>query len=180
LEFNEFGDPSRRIENAATLISLSPVDALPDGGAPGIFVLDRTAEHDKEVFAYESLKWIKKLQDLQRGNPEAASKLLVLTDGEGHFVTGDLAKKERALDMALLLSWLSSRKKSNTRIYKMPAYSRKNRKNNVVSRKNRKNRSTRNRKNNNMMGGENRKNETMMGGKNRKTNRKNRKNTRRN
>ena len=187
MEYNEFGDPLHRLKNAAAILRLSPIDALTEGGAPGVWILSRTGYNDKEVFAYESLKWIKKLQDLQRGNPEAASKLLVLTDGEGHFVTGDLAKKERALDMALLLSWLSSRKKSNTRIYKMLGYSRKNRKNNVVSRKNRKNRSTRNRKNEYMMGGENRKNETMMGGKNRKstrknrkTNRKNRKNTRRN
>lgn len=137
LEFNEFGDPSRRIENAATLISLSPVDALPDGGAPSIFVLDRTAEHDKEVFAYESMKWIVRLQELDQGQKNSQPKLLAITDGEGHFVTGSSAQKERGEDMALLHTWL--RKKSNVGIYEMA-----NRKNRKETRKNRKtNRKTR-------------------------------------
>lgn len=168
MEYNEFGDPLHRLKNAAALLRLSPIDALKRGGAPGVWILSRTGYNDKEVFAYESLKWILTLQDLQRGDPKAASKLLALTDGEGHFVTGQLAKKERALDMALLLSWLSSHKKSNTRIYKMLAMTRKNRKNRM-NRMNRKN---------------SRKNETMMGGrknrKNTRKNRKNRKNSRRN
>jgi protease II len=144
LEFNEFGDPSRRIENAATLISLSPVDALPDGGAPGIFVLDRTAEHDKEVFAYESMKWILRLQKLDQGQKNSQPKLLAITDGEGHFVTGSSAQKERGQDMALLHGWL--RKKSNVGIYEMMY--RKNRKETRKNRKaNRKTRKT-NRRNN--------------------------------
>ena len=181
LEYEEFGDPLHKEKNALALLRLSPVDTIPESGAPAIFVLCRTGLNDKEVFAYESIKWITRLRE-NEGKP----KLLAISEGEGHFVSGKSSFRERAEDLALLLSHIARRfsrdqtKKSKHRIYKM-ALSRRNRKNNVVSRKNRKNNMMggRNRKNNtmsrknNMMGGRNRKNRSR---KNRKGNRKNRKN----
>ena len=173
LEYDEFGDPVHRKKDAAALLRLSPIDTIPEAGAPAVFVLCRTGLNDKEVFAYESAKWITKLKDLQ--GESGKEKLLAIGEDEGHFVSGRRLFEERAEDLAVLFSQMA-RRKSNDRIYKM-ALSRRNRKNNVVSRKNRKNNvvSRKNRKNNvvsrknNMMGGRKSR-------KNRKASRKNRKN----
>ena len=142
LEYNEFGDPIHRKKDAAALLRLSPIETIPEGGAPSIFVLCRTGLNDKEVFAYESVKWITKLKEYQGvlGKP----KLLAIAEGEGHFVSGRSLIRERAEDLALLISELarsfpeSHIKKSKHRIYKM-VLSRKNRKNSLKNRKDRKN-----------------------------------------
>jgi hypothetical protein len=153
LEYNEFGDP-HRLPNAKTLLALSPIDSLPSTGAPSIFVLTRTAENDKEVYAYESVKWITVLQDLQKqygGKP----KLLAMKDKEGHFAPPASVLEERAKDLALLHFSTFLDKKSHQEIYQMA----NTRKNNVASRKNRKSRKNNvaSRKRNNVtMGGKRR------------------------
>jgi hypothetical protein len=139
LEYAEFGDPLHRLENAQAILRLSPVNSLPPEGAPRIFVLNRIGLTDKEVFAYESAKWIAKLQDLQTATD--APKLLAITDGEGHFAPLQTLRKQRAQDLAILLSWLPANKKSHQGIYNMANTrknnaSRKSRKNNVAARKN--------------------------------------------
>ena len=150
LEYNEFGDP-HRLPNAQTLLTLSPIDALPSSGAPSIFVLSRTALNDKEVFAYESVKWISRLLRLQGKN--GAPKLLAVESKEGHFAPPSSSAFQRATDMALLHSWLLHNKKSKTRIYKMA----NTRRNNAASRKRRNNVASRKRRNNVTMGGKRRK-----------------------
>lgn len=162
LEYNEFGHPRKRPQNAEALLDLSPIQALPAEGAPQISVLCRTALHDKEVFAYESMKWITVLQEAQEGRTGAAPKLLAIADRSGHF-----GKEGRAEDLAILLFWARGSKKSQQEIYNMASTRRNNmmRKNRKNTRKNRKNTRKNTRKNN------------MMGGKRRRTNasRKNRK-----
>jgi hypothetical protein len=170
LEYNEFGDPRHRPQNFQALLNLSPVDILPEEGAPSLFILCRTGLNDKEVFAYESFKWITRLKEAQGAHGEP--KLLAAEPNQGHFSGRTSADKLRAQDLALLVGWASripsqrkSKKKYRLGIYTM-ANTRRNRKNNA-SRKNRKNRKNnatmrKNRKNNNSM---------MMGGKRR--NRKN-------
>ena len=139
LEYEEFGDPLHKEKNALALLRLSPVNTIPESGAPAIFVLCRIGLNDKEVFAYESVKWITRLRE-NEGKP----KLLAISEGEGHFISGRSSFRERAEDLALLLSNVARRfsrdktKKSKHRIYNM-ALSRRNRKNNMMSRKNRKN-----------------------------------------
>lgn len=152
LEFNEFGNPRARPQDAEALLDLSPIQALPPTGAPRVGVLCRTALHDKEVFAYESMKWITALQEAQRGSGEAAPKILAISDRAGHF-----GRAGRAEDLALLLFWSGDHKKSQYEIYKMANNTRRNRKNRKNTRKNRKNNATmrKNRKNN-MMGGKRR------------------------
>lgn len=172
LEYNEFGDPHHKPQNFKALLDLSPVDTIPSSGAPSIFVLCRTGLHDKEVFAYESFKWITRLKDAQGTSGEP--KLLAAEKDQGHFSGKTSADKLRAQDVSLLLGWSTRisisishkrKKKYHLGIYQM-ANTRRNRKNNV-SRKNRKNNMTmrKNRKNNNsiMMGGKrrNRKNNNM-------------------
>jgi hypothetical protein len=144
LEYNEFGDP-HRLPNAQTLISLSPIDALPSLGAPSIFVLTRTASNDKEVYAYESVKWITRLS-----KNTVAPKLLAFTEAEGHFPSQGNSQIQRAQDMALFSSWLD--KKSHPEIYNMA-----NTRRNNASRKRRNNVASRKRRNNVTMGGKRRK-----------------------
>ena len=169
LEYDEFGDPVHRKKDAAAILRLSPMDTLPPTGAPAVFVFCRTGLNDKEVFAYESAKWINKLRDLQ--GESGKEKLLAVSEGEGHFVSGHRLFEERAEDLAVLFYHMA-RRKSNDRIYKMALTrrNRKNRRNNMMSRKN------------NMMGGRKnrRNNKTMMGGRKRRGSRRNRRGSRRN
>jgi hypothetical protein len=145
LEYEEFGDPATKLQDFGALLHLSPVDLVPEGGIPDIFVLCRTASLDMEVLAYESVKWIRRLRG---GQP----KLLAITAGEGHFAKGTSATRQRAEDMAILDSLM--RKKSNPRIYKMLGNTRRNRRNNLTARKNRRNNVTaRKNRRNNAVGG---------------------------
>lgn len=165
LEHNEFGDPIKRPHDFQALLDLSPVDTIPSKGAPSIFVLCRTGLHDKEVFAYESFKWITRLKKEQ--GAKGQRKLLAVKNNEGHFVSGRGAEENRAKDLSLLLEWASRKIKYVHRIYKMVntrrnrkasrKNTRRNRKNNVTMRKN-------NMRKNNMMGGKrrNRKNNVTM------------------
>ncbi len=163
MEYNEFGDPLHRPQNFQALLHISPVDTIPEKGVPSIFVLCRTGIHDKEVFAYESVKWITKLKESQGNFGEP--KLLAVQLHEGHFPSGTSATQNRASDLALLLNWgarISNQrkheKKSPFGIYRM-ANTRRNRKNRKNTRKNRKNNMTMRKNNmrkNNMMGGKRR------------------------
>lgn len=165
MEYNEFGDPLHRPQNFQALLDLSPLNSLPDKGAPSIFVLCRTGLHDKEVFAYESFKWITKLKEAQDSHGQP--KLLAVARHQGHFPSGTSATHNRAGDLALLIQWglriskqRTPEKKSPFGIYEM-ANTRRNRKNRKATRKNRKNNMTA-RKNNNSM--------NMMGGKRKRRN----------
>jgi oligopeptidase B len=109
LEYDEFGNPAEKLEDLRTILRLSPVDALPPEGAPGIFVIATTSTNDREVLPYESVKWILKL----RGFPEKVSgqlKLLRILDGQGHFVKGEDAFQQKAEDFLLLQTYLQSKK----------------------------------------------------------------------
>ncbi len=147
LEYNEFGNPNR-LENAQALLTLSPMDTLPEEGAPRIFVLSRTALQDKEVYAYESVKWITKLRDLQ--DKTDAPKLLAFEEKEGHFASEATGIQQRANDMSLFHSWCIQNKKSHEGIYPMA----NTRRNNVTMRKRRNNTTARK---NNVVGGKRRK-----------------------
>lgn len=98
LEYEEFGDPARRLQDFGALLRLSPIDLIPNEGIPAISVLCRTALLDMEVLAYESMKWIRRL----RGNKKGQPKLLAITADEGHFAKGESAIRQRAQDLAIL------------------------------------------------------------------------------
>ena len=107
LEYDEFGNPREKLEDLETILRLSPVDALPEEGAPAIFVVARTSVNDREVFPYETVKWITKL----RGFPTqtgGAEKYLFIGDKQGHFSRGSRGDRQKAEDFLLLRSWLSS------------------------------------------------------------------------
>jgi hypothetical protein len=104
MEYDEFGDPARRIEDLAFWVKYSPITNVPSGGIPSLKVLCRSGINDTQVFAYEPMKWIRAL----RGGSAAISqepKLFGLAEGEGHFYGRDAALQARAEDCAILDSW---------------------------------------------------------------------------
>ena len=107
LEYKEFGNPAENPRDLKTIRELSPVDALPADGAPGIFVVARTSLNDREVLPNETVKWIRRL----RGSP-GDEKYLSLTGGHGHFVGGATGNRQKAEDFLLLNGWLNAYKKS--------------------------------------------------------------------
>jgi oligopeptidase B len=102
LEYLEFGNPARWPSDFEAILRLSPVDAVGPGGAPGVFVLCRTAENDMQVFAYESFKWVDALRGQGGQKGGAQPKLLALTESSGHFSHGEQMIRERAEDFLLL------------------------------------------------------------------------------
>jgi pimeloyl-ACP methyl ester carboxylesterase len=152
LETSEYGtseDPTNIIATARW----SPMEHIPEGGIPELFVIARTDLADLQVLPYEVLKFIQRVRGSAERN--SAEKLVYIHHGLGHFTT---SLKSRAEDLALLESSFresSFRESSGVRIknigykYKM-AMSRKNRN---MTRKN-KDRKNKNRKNKNAtMGG---------------------------
>ena len=105
LEYDEFGNPRSSLEDFQTILGLSPVDSLGDGGAPGIFVVACTSMNDREVLTYESMKWIQRL----RGSG-GEMKLLRILDGKGHFVKGSAADVQRYEDFVLLNAFAATSK----------------------------------------------------------------------
>ena len=97
-EYLEFGDPLHVIADFETMLRLGPVSALDEKGAPGIYVICRTGVNDRQVYAYESVKWI----DALRGKG-GEDKLLAINGGQGHFTRGDELYSERAADYLLIL-----------------------------------------------------------------------------
>ena len=103
LEYEEFGNPAEKLIDLATLVRISPVDRIPERGLSSLRVLLRTGENDRQVLAYEPVKWITKA----RAGREDGEKLLAYKEKEGHFVSGDSLIQERATDLAILLAWIN-------------------------------------------------------------------------
>lgn len=98
MEYNEFGDPSHRPEDFGFLVDLSPADVAITTSAPNVFVLARTGLNDSEVYAYEPVKWIRRLR--KTGDKE--EKVIGIAEGEGHFYSGDVALQAKAEDLVML------------------------------------------------------------------------------
>jgi hypothetical protein len=103
LEYNEFGDPMHRLEDFISVGLQSPVDSATVTASPSVFVLTRTAENDSEVFAYESVKWIRRLRS--HDTRTSAPKLCIVETGQGHFTPPDKQTYQRGLDCAFLDAW---------------------------------------------------------------------------
>jgi oligopeptidase B len=106
LEYNEFGAPSMRLEDFISVGQLSPADSATVIASPKVLILTRTAEHDSQVFAYESVKWIRRLRESAGGEGVGrAPKLCIVERGQGHFTPPDATIKQWALDAAILDAW---------------------------------------------------------------------------
>jgi protease II len=100
MEYNEFGDPAHRPEDFKYLVDLSPADVAITTEAPRIFVLARTGLNDSQVYAYEPIKWIRRLR--KPGDMVYAQKVIGIAAGEGHFYSPGVALQAKAEDLAIL------------------------------------------------------------------------------
>lgn len=102
IEADEFGLPGARIMDLRHILNWSPMDLLTSKGTPGINQLLRTGLNDKEVFPYESAKWV-----LRSRGTDNKNILLAIQGEQGHFVSGKTNREQKALDIAVLLQKIS-------------------------------------------------------------------------
>jgi prolyl oligopeptidase PreP (S9A serine peptidase family) len=114
-EFNEFGNPLERIQNFRELMKVSPVNIVPSYGAPGVFVLTRVGLLDRQVYAYESFKWIQKLRGYaspdESSLAHAKGKYVTFERKEAHQYSPQRFPRSRATDLAILDSWVEGKLK---------------------------------------------------------------------
>jgi len=114
-EFDEFGNPLERMINFKELLSVSPVNTLPTDGAPGVFVMSRVGLVDKQVFAYESFKWIQKLRGFAAPDnsnmSDAKGKYVTFERDEAHHYRASKFPRFRAIDLAILDTWVDGKLK---------------------------------------------------------------------
>lgn len=114
-EFDEFGNPLEKMLNFRELMSVSPINTLPTDGAPGVFVMSRVGLLDKQVFAYESFKWIQKLRgyisETNVNNKDAKGKYVTFERNESHHYRPQRMPRFRAIDLAILDSWVDGKLK---------------------------------------------------------------------
>lgn len=114
-EFEEFGNPAHKILNFKELLSVSPVNTLPNEGAPGVFVMTRVGLLDKQVYAYESFKWIQKLRGFNSYNEANMSdpkgKYVTFERKESHHYRPKKFPRFLASDLAILDSWVEGKLK---------------------------------------------------------------------
>ena len=103
LEYNEFGDPIHRVEDFISVGLQSPADSAMVIASPSVFIFTRTAENDSQVYAYESVKWIRRLRS--HDTMKSAPKLCIVESDQGHFTPPDRQVRQQALDCAFLDAW---------------------------------------------------------------------------
>jgi hypothetical protein len=114
-EYEEFGNPLKRVLNFRELLTVSPVNVLPDDGAPGVFVMSHVGLLDRQVFAYESFKWIQKLrghasnENADYSDPKG--KYVMFERNEAHQYRTHRSPRFRGLDFAILDSWVDGKLK---------------------------------------------------------------------
>jgi len=104
LEYDEFGNPLKRLEDFISIGLMSPADSAAAIASPKVFVLTRTAENDSQVYAYESVKWIRRLRS--HDSADSAPKLCIVERGQGHFTPPEKTHRQWAVDCALLDGWI--------------------------------------------------------------------------
>lgn len=102
-EYKEFGNPRESILDMKEILSISPVHTLPPEGAPGVFVLTHVGLLDKQVFAYESFKWIHMLRGEDMSCPKG--KYVMLEKHEAHQYKSKHMPHFRGGDLAIIIAW---------------------------------------------------------------------------
>jgi oligopeptidase B len=112
-EFEEFGNPQEKILNFKELLSVSPINTVPSDGAPGVFVMSRVGLLDKQVFAYESFKWIQKLRGFasedESTSVDPKMKYVTFERKESHFYRPGKFPRSRGIDLAILDNWVDGK-----------------------------------------------------------------------
>jgi protease II len=114
-EYDEFGNPLEKMMNFKELLSVSPINTLPSDGAPGVFVMSRVGLLDRQVFAYESFKWIQKLRGYASENEintaDPKGKYVTFERNEAHQYSPKRFPRFRAIDLAILDAWVDGKLK---------------------------------------------------------------------
>jgi len=110
-EYKEFGNPIESILNFKELLSVSPVDSLEVKGAPGVFVLTRVGLLDRQVYPYESFKWIQHLRGNDELDTEPKGKYVMFDMTEAHKYDKKKSISTHATDMAILDAWIEKKLK---------------------------------------------------------------------
>lgn len=114
-EFEEFGNPLEKVVNFRALMEVSPINTLPTEGAPGVFVMSRVGLLDRQVYAYESFKWIQKLRGFltpdESNTSDPKGKYVTFERKEGHFYRPKRFPRFRAIDFAILDNWVDGKLK---------------------------------------------------------------------
>jgi hypothetical protein len=114
-EYKEFGNPSKKLLDFKELLNVSPINTLPNSGAPGVFVISRTGLLDVQVYAYESFKWIQKLRGA--ASPDESDmvhpkgKYVTVEREEAHQYSVQRFPRFRAIDLAILDAWIDGKLK---------------------------------------------------------------------
>ena len=114
-EYEEFGNPLNKIINFKELLSVSPINTLPIDGAPGVLVITRVGLLDRQVYAYESFKWIQKLRGYASQNESDMSdpkmKYVTFERKEAHQYSSGKFSRSRGIDLAILDNWADGKLK---------------------------------------------------------------------
>ncbi len=109
-EYEEFGNPEKRIKNFKALLNVSPMNTLTPRGAPGVFVLDRVGLKDRQVYAYESFKWVQRLRGYNAEKEALVlkpnMKYITFEKSEGHHYNGKNGIEAMSTDYAILDAWV--------------------------------------------------------------------------
>jgi pimeloyl-ACP methyl ester carboxylesterase len=106
-EYQEFGNPKEKILNFRELLSVSPINTLPTDGAPGVFVMSHVGLLDKQVYAYESFKWIQKLRGVVcEREDQPKGKYVTFERHEAHVYQPKRMPHLRGVDLAILEAWV--------------------------------------------------------------------------
>lgn len=109
-EYKEFGNPLNCMIHFRELMKVSPINSMPQGGAPGMFVMTHVGLLDHQVFAYESFKWIQHLRGdhdpEDRDASDARGKYVTFERDEAHQYRVHRLPRFRAIDFAILDAWV--------------------------------------------------------------------------
>jgi hypothetical protein len=111
-EYKEFGNPRENILNGKELLSVSPINTLHSEGAPGVFVMSHVGLLDRQVYAYESFKWIQRLRGVaswEERDSDPKGKYVTFEKKEAHQYRPQSSSRFRAMDLAILDAWAEKR-----------------------------------------------------------------------
>jgi protease II len=112
-EYKEFGNPMTNILHFKELMSVSPINTVPEQGAPGVFVMSHVGLLDKQVFAYESFKWIYRLRG-HCPDDQPQMKYVTFERNEAHQYQFHRLPRFRAIDFAILDTWVEGKLRFNS------------------------------------------------------------------
>jgi hypothetical protein len=100
LEYDEFGDPRSRADYDR-LITLSPMETIPDATPQSPTIIVKTGLNDVQVLPYETLKWAHRLRD------KGWTVFAGIDSNGGHFAEEKDLYTQKAEDFELIESFMS-------------------------------------------------------------------------